>query len=76
MPRLDNGPAYEAVAMTTDTDLPPFRGIYVSVAGNATIRGLNGVDATFQNLIAGVVYPFAGTRIVAATTTATLILLR
>lgn len=67
-------PGRFGVAAVPDSDQGPFNSIWVGGAGNVVVRQLNG-DILYNNVPAGTVLPVAGTRIVAAGTTATLMTL-
>lgn len=60
-------PSDSAVIATT-------RGIMVSVAGDVAVQFENGTSATIASAIAGVVYPFAVTKVLSTGTAATGIL--
>jgi len=47
------------------------RGIYVGVAGNATVRTDAGTDVLFKGLAAGSILPVRATMVVSTNTTAT-----
>jgi len=52
--------AIRAEGITAGVNLPnPTRAIYFGTGGNATLTFADGSIQTFQNLIAGVVYPFS-----------------
>lgn len=83
-PKLDSArplasdPAVDGVSFdgTSDVILATYsRGIYIDTAGNLTVdmigmNGAVGATLTFSNLLAGVVYPFAVSKIYDAGTTA------
>jgi hypothetical protein len=49
----------------------PFRAFYVGVAGNVKITDYDGNDIVFTGVLAGMLYPFGGTRVWDTGTTAT-----
>lgn len=66
-------PARDAVAITPDdtTDLGSVtRGIYVGSAGNLQVQMASGTVVTFENVLAGAVYPIRAARVMATGTTA------
>lgn len=66
-------PAVGGVAFTgtADVTLDTYaRGVYISTAGDLKVDLLDGSIVTFSNLLAGVVYPFAITKVYDTGTTA------
>ena len=63
-------PARFAANPTLDTDLTPFRSIYVGAAGNVSVRMTDqSNDVTFVGVLAGTIIPVQGKRINSANTT-------
>lgn len=68
---------YVGVAAVTPNDstvIAVTRGLMVSVAGDVAVQFENGSTATIASAIAGVVYPFAVTKVLSTGTAATGIL--
>jgi hypothetical protein len=65
----------DAVAVTpSDTTVLPFtKGLYIGGAGNVNVRMKNGTTILFTALAVGVFHPLEVDKVLATTTTATLI---
>lgn len=63
---------FTTVTKSDDTVLQ-LRGFFVGTAGNVVIKGLDGVEVTLKNCPSGSYYPFAVSRIMAATTAADIV---
>lgn len=66
-----DAPGTGAVAVTaSDVTVydPPLRALFVGGAGNVTLTGLDGNDATFTGVTAGTILPVSCTKVKAATT--------
>lgn len=55
---------------STDETKGPFRAIYVGVAGNIAVVGLDNTAVTFVGVIAGSIIPVLGRRVNSTNTTA------
>jgi hypothetical protein len=65
---------YQAFAVTpSDTTQVFFNGLYVGGTGNITIENTDGSSCLISTIPAGTQLPFAGRRVMATGTTATLI---
>lgn len=66
-------PAHRA-AVVTPNDVtvldPPTRSLYIGVTGNLTVRMVDGMDATFNNVPVGI-FPIRVDKVYATGTTAT-----
>lgn len=64
--------AFSAITPSNATDEAngPFKAIYVGVAGNIVIVGLDNVAVTFVGAIAGSILPIVGRRVNSTSTTA------
>ena len=62
----------EAIVPNDAVDLPfVTRGIYVGSAGSLQVQMAGGQTVTFENVLAGVIYPLRVSRVMAVGTTAT-----
>ncbi len=70
-----SGTIYQDVVFTAGVYLRPFKALHVNTAGSVRIRGFNGQEVTFTNLVEGL-WPYAGTALIESGTTADLIAIR
>ena len=69
-----SSPARDAIIITPDdaNDLPaPTRAIYVGTGESLSVQMVSGQIVRFDNVVAGIVYPFRIARVLATETTAT-----